>query len=73
MDGNEIAPSSSLKNLGIYFDNHLLFDNHITEISKKVYGTIMQINRLRDYFNKNSSIAVIKSLVISIINYGISI
>ncbi len=65
MDGNEIAPCSSLKNLGIYFDNHLLFDTHITEISKKVYGTIMQINRLRDYFNKNTRITIIKSLVMT--------
>ncbi len=73
MGGNEIAPCSSLKNLGIYFDNHLLFDTHITEISKKVYGTIMQINRLTDCFNKNTRITVITSLVMSIINYGISI
>ncbi len=35
MDDNEIAPCSSLKNLGIYFYNHLLFDTHITEISKE--------------------------------------
>ncbi len=56
MDGNEIAPFSSLNNLVIYFDLYLLFDTHITQISKKkkkkVNGTIMQINRLRDYFNK---------------------
>ncbi len=73
MDGNEITPCSSLKNLGIYFDNHLLFDTHFTEISKKVYGTIMKINRLRDCFNKNTRITVITSLVMNIIYYGISI
>ncbi len=72
MNGNEIVPCSSLKNLGIYFDNHLLFDKHITEISEKVYGTIMQINRLWDCFNENTRITVITSLVLSIINYGIS-
>lgn len=32
---------ASLKGLGVHFDNRLLFDTHITEISKKVYGTLM--------------------------------
>ena len=73
VDGNTITPSTSLKNLGVHFDSHLLFDTHITEISKKVFGTIMYVNRLRDYFNKNTRVTVIESLVMSIINYCISI
>ncbi len=28
VDGNVITPSTSVKNLGIYFDNHLSFDIH---------------------------------------------
>ena len=35
VDGNAITPSTSVKNLGIHFDNHLLFDTHITELIKK--------------------------------------
>ncbi len=53
VDGNKIAPSSSVKNLGKHFDNHLLFDTHITEISKTAYGAIMQVNRLKDLFDNN--------------------
>ena len=73
IDGNVIPPSISLKNLGVYFDPHLLFDKHITEISKKIYGTLMYVNRIKDNFNKNTRIIVIQSLIMSIINYGITI
>ncbi len=48
VDGNVSTPNTSLKKLGVHFDNHLLFDRHINEINKKVYGTIMYVNRLRD-------------------------
>ncbi len=74
VDGNAITPRLSLKNLGVgvYFDSHLLFDAHVSEKSKKVCA-VMHINRLREYFNKTTRISVIQSLVMSIINYGISI
>lgn len=73
VDGNVITPSTSVKNLGIYFDNHLSFDTHITELIKKAHGIIMFINRMKDNFNKLTNIIVVQSLVMSIINYGISI
>ncbi len=41
VDGNVITPSTSLNNLGVHFDNHLMFYRHINEISKKVCGTIL--------------------------------
>ncbi len=70
VDKNLIIPSRSLNNLGIHFDNHMQFDTHINELSRKIYGTIMYINRLRDNCNKNTSICVIQLLVLSIINHG---
>lgn len=73
VDGNIITPSRSLKNLGVHFDSYLVFDIHITEIIKKIYGIIIYVNKLRDYFNKNTRITVVQSLVLSVINYGISI
>ena len=73
VDGNVITPSTSVKDLGIYFDNHLLFDTHITELIEKALGIIMFINRIKDNFNKSRRIIVVQSLVMSIINYGISI
>ncbi len=34
VDGTNIVPSTSLKNLGIYFDNYKQIDTHITHICK---------------------------------------
>ena len=73
VDGTNIVPSNSLKNLGIHFDNYMQFDTHISEMSKKIFGTIMYINRIKDNFNKSTRITVINSLVLSIINYGLNI
>ena len=53
VDGNNISPSTSVKNLGIYFDNHLLFDTHIKyKFNKKIHGIIMFVNRMQDNFDK---------------------
>ncbi len=71
--GNFITPCKSVKKPGIYFDNFMLFDTHISEMNKKIYGIIMYINRIRDNFNKNTRIAVIQSLVLSFINYSIKV
>lgn len=71
VDGNFIIPCKSVKNLPTHFDNFMLLDTHITEMSKKIYRIIMYITRIRDNINKNTRIAVIQSLVLTVINYGI--
>ncbi len=73
VDGNHITPCTSVKNLGIYFDNHLSFDTHITKLIKKKHMESLCINRMKDNFNKSTRIIVVQSLVMSIINYGISV
>ncbi len=73
VDDSKIIPSTSLKNLGVYFDAHLTFDTHMSKISSKIFGTIMYINRIKDNFSKKTRITVVQSLVLSIINYGIKI
>ncbi len=73
VDGNPIFPSNSIKNLGIYFDTHMNFDKHIKELSRKVYGLIMYINRIKSNFDKSSRINVIQTLILSQLYYGINI
>lgn len=72
VDGN-FTPCKFVKTLGIHLDSFMLFDNYITEMSKKIYGIIMYINRDRDNFSKNSRIAVIQSLALSVISCGIKV
>ncbi len=51
----------------------MLFDKHVNELSKKVVGTLMFINRISDKLDRPSRIIAVQSLVLSIINYCISI
>ena len=43
VNDNKIVPCKSF-----HFDNHMQFDTYINESSRKIYGTIMYINRLKD-------------------------
>ncbi len=53
VDDSNIIPSTSLKNLGVYFDVHLTFDTHINKISRKIFSIIMYINRTFTYIEHN--------------------
>ena len=64
-----ISPLKSVKNLGVYMDQYLLYDIHINHISRKVNGILIFLNRIKDNFEKSARIIVVQSLVLSIINY----
>ena len=64
-----ITPLKSVKNLGVYMDQYLLYDIHVNHISRKVNGILMFLNRIKDNFDQSARIIVVQSLVLSIINY----
>ncbi len=68
-----ILPSKSVKNLGLHFDNYMSFDVHVTEMSKKVSGTLMYINRIQDLLSKEARLIAVETLALSHIHYGITI
>ncbi len=72
-DGTSITPSTHVKNLGLYMDRYMTFETHINEISKKVMGMLIYINRISSYLDKTTRIIVIQSLVLSHIKYCLSI
>ncbi len=51
----------------------MLFDVHIDELNKKVMGVLMFLNKVSEHFDKTTRIIVVQSLVLSLINYCISI
>ena len=68
--GNDkISPSIYIKSLGVHFDQYMTFDKHISHIIRKVMGTLLDINRTKNCFDKSSRISVVQSLVLSVINY----
>lgn len=71
--GSDIQPSTHAKNLGIYLDSYLTFEKHTSEIIKKAMGTLMFVNRNKDYFTKDTRITILQTLVLSALNYGITV
>ncbi len=49
VDDAVIQPSQHVKNLGLYFDQHMVFEKHISEITRKTFGTLIYVNRLKRY------------------------
>ncbi len=70
-----IHPSKSVKNLGLQFDNYMSFDVNVTEMSKKVSGTLMYsyINRIQDLVSKEARLIAVETLAPSHINHGIAV
>ncbi len=54
-------------------DSSLSFDTHIHEIYKKVIGTLLFLNRIKDKFEKNARTMVVQSLSLSVMNYCLPI
>ena len=73
VNDTQIKPSDSVKNLGLLFDKYMLFDIHITELTKKTFGILMYINRIRNLLSNKARIIVIQTLVLSLINYGMTV
>ena len=72
-NGFPIEKSVKVKNLGVYFDQFMLFDSHIDELSRKVNGTLIYLNRIKDRFDGEMRGMVVQSLAISIIQYCLKI
>ncbi len=69
----QFKPCDSIKNLGVYFDKYMLFDTPITELTKKTYGLHMYVNRIRNLSIIKVRTVVIQTLVLSLINYGMTV
>ncbi len=53
-DRTNISPSTHVKNLGLYMDRYMSFETHVNEISKRVMGMLIYINRISSYLYKKS-------------------
>ena len=72
-NGDILHPSCYVKNLGVYIDRYMVFDVHVSELTKKVNGILMYINRIGELFDKQTRVTVVQSLVLSLIEYCIRI
>jgi len=64
-----IAPISSVKNLGVVFDKHLSFHEHITKISQACFFHIRDLRRIRPYLSLATATTIGAALVQSKLDY----
>ncbi len=72
VDDALIQPSQNVKNLALYFDQYMVFDKHISELSRKIFSTLMYVNRIKEVFDKIRT-TVIQTLVLNTIHYSMAV
>ncbi len=73
VDNVRIEPTDNIKKFRIYFGKHMMFEKHIDKTSTKILKTVIYINRIKEYFNRNAISIHMHSLVLSNINYGLKV
>ncbi len=66
----EIYPSESGRNLGVIFDHQMSMTSHISSLCSSLNYQLCNISRVRRFLDKDTCHLVIRSLVLSRIDYG---
>ena len=65
-----IQPSSSVRNLGIIFDNHMSMTKHVNSLISSVNFHLRNIRRIAKYLDQDTKHHVIRCLILSRLDYG---
>ena len=66
----EIHPSSTVKNLGVYFDAAMTMSDHVTAICKSVNFHLWNLSRIRKYITQEACSNAMQALVLSELDYA---
>ncbi len=66
---DSIQFSSSVKNLGVYFDSDLSMNAHIMSLSKAVYFEIKRLKHMSNFVNESSLKTLAASFILSRLDY----
>lgn len=69
-NGISIKYCKEVKNLGLVISQNLSWDNHITEISRKMYGSIHSLKRLKNFLPQHAKVTLVTSLLLPILDYA---
>ncbi len=70
IDGKRIFPSTSVKYLGIYVDEHLNWTHHCDILSPKLSRAVGMLSRIRHFVPKSTLHNIYHAIFSSILNYG---
>ena len=57
------------RNLGVYFDNHLCLDDHLSKLAKSLNGSLFKIGKIRKFLYTKSCASLISGLFTSRLDY----
>lgn len=61
---------SDVKNLGLVISESLNWDNHITEASRKIFGSMHAMKRMQNFLPFSAKITLVNSILLPIIDYA---
>ncbi len=64
-----IQTVTHVKNLGVHTDRYMTSEKHINEINRKVMLSLTFVNRVKDYFDRDTRKVIVQSLILSNLNY----
>ena len=67
--GTNVTLSKAVRNLGVFLDSNLSFDEHIRRTKKKAIGNLINIAHIAKYIDKDTRTKLIHNLVFSTIDF----
>ena len=62
-DNNDIESTKSVKLLGLTIDDHLRFDQHISDLCSKAAMQLNALGRLQKYMGKSGKVSIVNNFI----------
>ena len=69
LNGTEITPSQTVRNLGVYLDQHLSFQQQVTKVCQTCYTELRRISCIRHYLSGNATKTLVCAFILSRLDY----
>ncbi len=69
LGSSTITPSSSVRNLGVIFDDQLTFKDHIAKTARSCRFALHNIRKIRPFLTEHAAQLLVQALVISRLDY----
>ncbi len=69
LDSSTITPSTSVRNLGVIFDDQLTFKEHIAKTARSCRFALHNIRKVRPFLTEHAPQLLVQALVISRLDY----
>ena len=69
IDNDKISPSEKVNSLGILIDKYLSFQDHINDTARKTTGSLLKINRIKHFLDRDTRKLLLETLVFNRLFY----